>query len=231
VPKSVIRNVVAIALLALAATACSRDAPSVACEYGTNAAREGKYDEAVKLISTCLASAGVSDTLRADALKARAWSYSNLSQHALAVDDQEKAFKLRPPANYLEFINYASYLRRVGRYQDSLDAVLAAERIEAGKVSMMTQYNKGWSLLELRRYKDAVDAFSKGVPGQPDFAFVYWRRGLAYEALGERQLAERDFEQCAELLINQNKVATAGELLPAMREKLRQYGLDKRLSF
>jgi tetratricopeptide (TPR) repeat protein len=229
VQNHVTRNIVAPGLLLLA-IGCSSDVPVAVCEYGANTAREGKYEEAVKVISSCLALPGLPDTERADALQARAWSYSNLSQHALAVEDQEKAFKLRPPSDYREFINYASYLRRVGRHQNSLDAVLAAERTEGGKVSMMTQYNKGWSLLELGRYKEAVDAFTKGVPVQADYAFVYWRRGLAYEGLGERQLAQRDFERCAELLIAANNAAAAGELLPAMREKLRQYGLDKRLS-
>jgi tetratricopeptide (TPR) repeat protein len=106
--------------------------------------------------------------------------------------------------------------------------VLSAERIEGEKVSMMTQYNKGWSLLELGRHKEAVEAFTKGLPIQPDYAFVYWRRGLAYESLGNKELAKRDFERCAELLISKNNVAAAGDLLPAMRQKLRQYGLDDR---
>ena len=28
--------------------------------------------------------------------------------------------------------------------------------------------------------REAVEAFSKGIPLQPAYAFVYWRRGLAY---------------------------------------------------
>jgi hypothetical protein len=35
-----------------------------------------------------------------------------------------------------------------------------------------------------------------------------------------------DFEKSATLLIEKNNVATAGDLLPAMKEKLRQYGLQ-----
>jgi len=140
VQTDVTRTIVALMLLPLA-IGCNGDVPAAVCEYGANAAREGRYDEAVKVISSCLALPGLPDVARADALQARAWSYSNLAQHALALEDQEKAFKLRPAAEYHEFINYASYLRRVGRYQSSLDAVLAAERTEGGKISMMTQYN------------------------------------------------------------------------------------------
>lgn len=220
----------AVSGLLLLAIGCSSDAPESICEYGVNAAREGKYEEAVKVISSCLVLPGLAATARADALQARAWAHSNLLHHSLAVEDQEEAFKLQPPSDYREFINYASYLRRVGRHQSSLDAVLTAERMDGDKVSMMTQYNKGWSLAELGRHKEAAEAFTKGIPVQPDYAFVYWRRGLAYEGLGEKQLAQRDFEQCAQLLISKNNVAAAGELLPAMRAKLHQYGLDKRFA-
>jgi tetratricopeptide (TPR) repeat protein len=125
------------------------------CQAGADAARTGDYEQAVSMISTCLTMPGLPKDERANALEARAWSYSNLKQHALAIGDEEAAHKLRPPSEYRQFINYATYLRRVGRIQDSLNAVLAAERLEAGKVSMMTQYNKGWSLLELGRHAEA----------------------------------------------------------------------------
>ena len=150
---------------------------------------------------------------------------ARLGQNTLAVEDQEAAYELRKPSEYRQFINYASYLRAAGRIEDSLTAILAAERMEGGKVSMMTQYNKGWSLPELGRHREAVEALTKGIPIQPDYAFVYWRRGLAYEALGEKEQARSDFERSATLLIEKDNAAGAGGLLPEMRQKLRQYGL------
>jgi len=213
-----------VALLVLLG-GCNSDLPAAVCQAGSDAAHKGDYEQAISIISGCLAAPGLRKDDRADALEVRAWSYSNSAQHALAVDDQEAAYKLRPPSEYRQFINYASYLRRVGRIQDSLNSVLAAEAMEHGKVSMMTQYNKGWSLLELGRHQEAVEAFTKGIPVQPDYAFAYWRRGLAYEGLGEKIKAQADFERSARLLIEKNNVAAAGELLPAMREKLRQYDL------
>jgi len=196
------------------------------CEAGNDAAHAGDYEQAVSIISTCLALPGLPKDQRAEAFEVRAWSHSNLKKHTLAVEDQEAAYKLRPPSEYRQFINYASYLRAAGRIQDSLAAILTAERMEGEKVSMMTQYNKGWSLLELGRHREAVEAFTKGIPIQPDYAFVYWRRGLAYEGLGDKKQARSDFERSATLLIEKNNVAAAGDLLPAMKEKLRQYGLE-----
>jgi tetratricopeptide (TPR) repeat protein len=196
------------------------------CEAGSDAAHAGDYEQAVSIISTCLALPGLPTDRRADAFEVRAWSHSNLGKHTLAVEDQEAAYELRKPSKYRQFINYASYLRAAGRIQDSLTAILAAERMEGDKVSMMTQYNKGWSLLELGHHREAVEAFTKGIPIQPDYAFVYWRRGLAYEGLGDKKQARADFERSATLLIEKNNVAAAGPLLPEMKEKLRQYGLE-----
>jgi len=216
-------------LLIAATTGCSENDVAVTpCEVGDSAAHNGNYALAIKTLSHCLDLPLLPDSTRANALQVRAWSYSNLGNDAAAVVDQEAAFKLQKPTTYREFINYATYLRRVGRIQASLDAILTAEQIEAGAVSMMTQYHKGWSLLELGRHAEAVEAFTKGILVQPDYAFVYWRRGLAYEGLGDKRLAKEDFERCAKLLDSKEKVDAAGAYLPAIRAKLREYGLDAR---
>ena len=223
------RSSAACALLLLAA-GCGNDVAEAMCDRGTQAAREGRHEEAVTVIASCLAQTGLSDMMRAHALQSRAWSHSSLSRHPQAVADQEAAFKLRPAADYREFINYALYLRHVGRHEQSLYAVMSAEKVQGGsKPRMMTQYHKGWALLELGRHKEAVAAFGEGIPDQPDYAYVYWRRGLAYEALGDKALAARDFERCAQLLIDKREVESAGDVLPALRGKLAQYGLDKRI--
>ena len=201
-------------------------ARALACDQGTEAARQGRHDPAITLLTQCLAASSVLSEKRAYALKVRAWSHSRLAQGALAVQDQEAAFGLVPASQYRDFLDYALYLRDAGRNADSLQALLAAERAEGGRVSMMTQYHKGWILQELGRNREAVAAFSKGIPVQPSYAFAYWRRGLAYEDLGEKKLAAQDFEQCARLL-TAGKVTQAGkDLFPAIRAKLRDYGLQ-----
>lgn len=221
------RRRIALAIFVLALSGCADNEPASAiCDVGVDAARNGNDEQAIQYLSACLVVPGLPDEARANALEVRAWSRSQLKLYEKAVQDMEGSFKLRSPTMQGQFINYALYLRKVGRFQDSLDAALMAEKIDDGDVNMMTQYNKGWSLLELGRYAEAVESFTKGVPHQPDYAFVYWRRGLAYEGLGETTRARADFERAAKLLIEQNKVSEAGELLPAMRAKLRHYRLD-----
>lgn len=196
-----------------------------ACGEGHEAARQGRHPVAVTQLSQCLAAFGQSAQDRAHAYKVRAWSHARLGQHASAAEDQEAAFAALPAATYRDFLDYALYLRDAGRTGESLQAILAAERVEGGRTSMMTLYHKGWILHELGRHQEAIQAFSAGIPLQPSYAFVYWRRGLAYERLGEVKLAARDFEECARLLAA-GKLTTAGEdLLVGIRAKLRQYGL------
>ena len=92
---------------------------------------------------------------------------------------------------------------------------------------MMTQYNLGWTLFELGRHREAIKAFTLGVPKQPDYPFVYWRRGLAYEAVGNKTLAKGDFETAAKLFMA-GKDKWKQEDLKDVRDKLLQYGLQKK---
>jgi tetratricopeptide (TPR) repeat protein len=199
-----------------------------ACEQGKQAARNRSPAQAIPLLSHCL-TGRLPDDERATVLRVRAWSHGRLGQFAAALQDQEAAFERRSASDYRAFIDYAYYLRQAGRLQNSLDAIEAAERLES-KPSMSTQYHKGWTLLELGRFGDAVDALSKGVPLQPDYPFVYWRRGLAYEGLGDKERAKKDFALCARLLLTRGVSPAAESVMPAIRQKLREYGLDKTYS-
>lgn len=189
---------VSIFLLFLSvALECNSSVDINVCETGGEAASNGKYKLAISELNKCLAIASLDLGLRSRAYRARAWAHFNLHNDAMAVKDQEVAFKLVKPKDYHEFINYASYLRRVQRYEDSLAPLYAAIAIDEkhSRVWMMTLYNLGWSLQELGKYEESIEAFNKGIPAQPDFPFVYWRRGLSYHALGKKVEAKKDFQE------------------------------------
>lgn len=196
-----------------------------ACGAGEEATRERRHQTAVSLLTQCLDAAGRSAQERAHAFKLRAWSHARLGRPTAAASDQEAAFALVPGTTYRDLLDYAVYLRDAGRPADSLQAVLAAERVEGGRISMMTQYHKGWILQELGRHAEAVEAFTTGLVAQPSYAFAYWRRGLAYERMGERRRAAADFAQCAQLLTTGKATPSEGETVAAIRAKLREYGL------
>jgi len=174
------------------------------CRDGHEKARKGSFETAFELLTKCLNISKLSDTEKAEVYKSRAWALYSLNKSSLAVQDQEAAFELVKPSKYNELINYASYLREVKRYKDSLSPLYEAVKLDdaSGHVSMMTQYNIGWSLSETGKYNEAINAFTKAIPSQPDFPFVYWRRGKAYHALGMKAEAKTDFLNYAKLLKN-----------------------------
>lgn len=200
---------------------------SIECDGAEDAVREERNSDAIGLLSRCLSSTNLDSAARARALKLRAFAHYKLERHADAVVDQEAAFTLEVPTRHGDFINYSLYLRLVGRLDDSLRAVQSADAMErkSGSSSMMTQYHLGWVLLELGKPRDAVAAFSRGLPFQPNYPFAYWRRGLAYEALGEKEKARDDFVLAAKHFSSAEQRASAGDLLPVIETKLHSYGI------
>lgn len=191
-------------------------------------ASNGNYQEAIPVLTTCLKSQDGPSNTRRRAYEARAWAYSNQENPKAAVADQEAAFQIAPAGAHHEFINYASYLRAAGRVADSLAPLRSAEATDraAGQVSMMTQYNLGWTLQELGQHEEAIAAFSRGIPVQSEYAFVYYRRGLSQEALGRKDAARADFEKVAGLIKTPEAERKSGKYLPQIREKLKEYGIQ-----
>ncbi len=199
-----------------------------ACKSGHQKVRNGEFETASRLLTECLNSNNLTAQAKAEVFKSRAWANYNLHKDIMAVQDQEAAFKLVKASKYNELINYASYLRRVKRYKDSLDPLnkVAALDDVAGHITMMTQYNLGWSLYEVGKYTDAITAFTKGIPAQPDFAFVYWRRGLAYHALGMKKEAKTDFVTYKKFLKN-NEMKVPSQWQEEINSVLSQYNLQQ----
>jgi tetratricopeptide (TPR) repeat protein len=203
------------------------------CINGEQAVRSSQYPGAIDLLSKCLEQSRLDADERARTLKLRAWAYQSLRQDLQAVADEEAAFHLDPRFEYRDYINLAMYLRRVGRFEESLQAVHSAEEMQEPQdhPAMMTQYHLGWTLSALGRYDEAVQAFTRGIPDQPDYPFVYWRRGLAYEALKQPENARADFDRFAEKLSASDAERFASrDMLPEIHEKLKQYGLDGKYS-
>ena len=187
---------------------CDNNAKISACETGGVAASHGQFPLAIQELDQCLSIAHLDQALKTKVLRARAWAHYNLHNETQAIVDQEEAFKLGSPRNYEALINYASYLRSAQRYQDSLAPLYQALAIDEknAHVRMMTLYNLGWSLQKLGEYQQSIDFFTKGIPAQPEFPFVYWKRGLSYHALGLKEEAKKDFQQFR-MLYNKNNLA------------------------
>ena len=183
----------------------------VYCDYGYGGVENQFYQTGVNLLDKCLALDHLDTEERSKYLQGRAWGHYNLENNAQALADQQAAFALKPPTQHFELINHAAYLRRLERFHESLKVLRSAQEIDElnGQPNMVTQYNLGWTLYELNRFDDAVAAFTRGIPFQPDYAFVYLRRGLAYYKQGKSADAKQDFTEFLTLIGEQQVIIPA----------------------
>ena len=54
-------------------------------------------------------------------------------------------------------------------------------------------------LTKLNRFREATEAYTKAIELEPKYALAYEMRGDAYMNLGEKDLANKDYQQAARL--------------------------------
>ncbi len=94
--------------------------------------------------------------------------------------------------NCWDYLGKASAFRSVQEYEKSL---IEIEKYSACITSpaMPYYYHKAWTLYEMKQYKETVELITEGLKYQPRYGWAYWRRGLAYKAMGETEKAREDF--------------------------------------
>ncbi len=102
------------------------------------------------------------------------------------------------------YVGKAIELRESGKYQESLDEIEKHGSCDKSEVRMSYFYHKGWTYHEMGKYRKAVHAFAKGLETQPDYIYAYWRRGLAYEALGDMEQAKENYRQGYEIGVKEH---------------------------
>jgi len=191
-----------LVVLSTLLSGCGQLFELVYCDYGYGGVENQFYQTGVNLLDKCLALEHLDVEQRSKYLQGRAWAHYNLENNQQALADQEAAFALKRPTQHYEFINHAAYLRRLERFHDSLRVIRSALEIDElnGQPNMVTQYNLGWTLYELNRFDEALVAFTRGIEFQPDYAFIYLRRGLAFYKQGEGANAKQDFAEFLNLV-------------------------------
>ncbi len=186
-----------------------------------------QYIEGRQKLDSCIAVMSENDQIRRSALVYRAWANFSLADNDQAVKDQEAAFLISPPQSYTELMNMAVYQKAKKSFQAALVFLYQAElwdKLNNG-ISMMTQYHIGWNLLLLGRFENAINVLSAAVAAQPDYPYVFFQRGLAYEGLGNKDAAKSDFERVRDLM---EKWPATNLSDPQTREVLRkmaEYGV------
>lgn len=197
------------------------------CQAGVAAHGRKDYESAVKKLNACLAGEVASEQGRVRLLQVRAQAYQELHQLEFAVEDQQEAINLDKTRGAWPWITMGIYRRELKQHDKSLAALREAEkRDEDGPGSgpgMAVYYHLGWTLHEAGRYAEAVKAYAKGLPHQPDYRYAYYRRALAYEALGERDKARKDLARVAKL---SRKLGVKADIAL----KLREYAFEAKIA-
>lgn len=196
-------------------------AQSVQCRDGLEAADRKDYISTVKNLTQCL-ELPLPDGLRSFVLQVRAHSYMELKAPGKALDDQKKSLALQDPKDVWPLVMLAAYYRELKRYDEALSALKSAQRFDEDGPGtgpgMAVFYHTGLTLHQAGRYAEAIEAFTKGIPKQPDYGYALYHRALSYEAIGNRKQAKRDLFRVFELT---PKDGYDSEIVA----KLKEYGL------
>ena len=176
--------------------------PPDECQAGLNSYKSKNYSAAVDQFSICLEFNLPSD-VRVYVLQKRAQSFRGLNNFKSAVQDQKNSLELKAPEDVWPHIHLAVYYRELKQYDLALAALKEATKYdEDGPGSgpgMAVYYHTGWTLHEAGRYREAIEAYTLGIPKQTDFGVALYRRALSYEAVGDRKRAKQDLAGAAKL--------------------------------
>lgn len=111
--------------------------------------------------------------------------------------------EIYPPEDVWPFVMLGAYYRELKQYDLSLAALRDALKYDEDGPNtgpgMAVYYHTGQTLHAAGRYAEAIEAYTIGIPKQPDYGYALYRRALSYEALGDKTQAKRDLFRAAEL--------------------------------
>jgi len=176
------------------------------CGNQFKAYKAQSYPLALQEGDLCLQKNTLSVSFQSLVYAVQAETYSNLKRFPEAVAAKEKSMQLAGKPDPRANLDLSSMYRDAGNPKKALELVqynLDNELGEAGKGSgfhMPTYYHLGLALTDLGQYREAAEAFSTGLQRQPDYAWGYYARGIAYDHLGDRADAKADFTKFSQIV-------------------------------
>lgn len=107
---------IAFFCLLLPTVAAAQDLPQECRDALETRSPQGQVD----LLTQCLGSSGMNQDSRATTLKQRAVAYMHLGRHQFALDDINKAMRLKPDDSDMYYLRGFAY-RALGQYQNALE--------------------------------------------------------------------------------------------------------------
>ncbi|UBM23653.1 tetratricopeptide repeat protein [Pseudomonas sp. p1(2021b)] len=195
------------------------------CTNQFKAHKVANYSLALQEGDLCLQKNTLSASLQSLVYAVQADAYSNLKRFPEAVVAKEKSMQLDGKPSPRDNLDLSAMYRDAGNPKKALELVqynLDNGIGEAGKGTgfhMPTYYHLGLALTDLGKYREAAEAFSTGLQRQPDYAWAYYARGIAYDHLESQDDAKADFMKFSQM-VNKSYVKNKH------KAKLAEYGIS-----
>ncbi len=140
------------------------------------------------------------DPTSAEASNGKAISlvFLNREEEALAAYEQVIRLDDDPFYSYLAYVNSATILATHSRYEEALVASEGAIRLENPSYAP-NHVGKGWLLVKLDRYEEALTAYQEASDLAPNDAGIWHTIGDLLTALERAQEAEQAYEKARQL--------------------------------
>lgn len=122
----------------------------------------------------------------------RGYAYDESGKHKQAIEDYTQAIELQSK-NVEAYYNRGNSLNKIFEYKKAVDDF--TEAIKYKPDHARAYLNRGISHCKLQLYQEAIDDFSAAIKYNPDDVGAYSNRGFVYDAMGNKELADRDFEK------------------------------------
>lgn len=132
-----------------------------------------------------------------DAYFGLGWNYDNIGNYKYSIENYEKVVELNPD-RIDAWINL-SYTAEMG-LRDYEKAIYYADKaLELNENSLYANSNKGYALVQLKRYDEAMKYIEKQLFINKEHSRAYFQRGQVKLAKNDKQGAKEDFERALEL--------------------------------
>ncbi len=127
-----------------------------------------------------------------DPIYGQGFAYQALGWYPEAMAAFEEAYKLDQPKPYWSLIRLSEPQRIIANYDGALKYLDQALKIAGAHAGMPIHYHRGRVFFSSGRFREAVDAFTLGIPFQKDYSWAFTFRACALAKIGEFDKAVAD---------------------------------------
>jgi len=109
----------------------------------------------------------------------------DLGAYEEAIETFQSIARRWPDEQFWPAIRIGATHRILGHYDNALAALDDLAAREGPQSGMAYYYHRGWTLLKMERYQEAIESLTQGLKDQPDYFWANVHRACAYAQLGQ----------------------------------------------